>query len=73
MQCELGKHIVPAGWQAWSNKEDVTTTTYAEYKNYGPGANTDKRVEWSHQLTDKEAKQVTIGEVMNRWDDALAL
>ena len=73
MQCELGKHIVPAGWKEWSNKENVTTTTYAEYKNYGPGANTDKRVEWSRQLTDKEAKQVTIEEVMNQWDDALAL
>ena len=75
MNCELGKHIVPAGWKEWSNKENLKTTTYLEYKNYGPGANTDKRIEWSRQLTDKEAKEVTIDEVMrlqeSAWDIAL--
>lgn len=63
MECELGAHIVPAGWKEWSNKEDVTTTNYAEYKNYGPGADTSKRIGWSKQLTDKEAREVTMEQV----------
>lgn len=65
MNCELGSHIVPAGWKEWSNKENVSATTYLEYKNYGPGAETGKRISWSRQLTDKEAKEVTIGNVMH--------
>jgi hypothetical protein len=60
---------------AKGNKENLKTTSYLEYKNYGPGANTDKRIEWSRQLTDKEAKEVTIDEVMrlqeSAWDIAL--
>lgn len=75
MNCELGSHIVPAGWQAWSNKEDLKTTTYLEYKNYGSGANTDKRISWSRQLTDQEAKEITLEEVMrlqeSEWDVVL--
>lgn len=65
MNCELGKHIVPAGWRVWTNKENPTTTTYLEYKNHGEGAATDKRVEWSRQLTDKEAKEITLEKVFH--------
>ena len=55
INCELGKHIVPSGWDNWSNVANETTTFYAEYKNTGEGANTDERAKWSHQLTDNEA------------------
>lgn len=64
MKCEIGAHVVPAGWREWSNKEDVSTTRYAEYKNYGPGADTSQRIEWSKQLTDEEAKEVTLENVL---------
>lgn len=33
------------------------TVYYGEYKNYGPGARSYDRVEWSHNLTTKEAKE----------------
>lgn len=56
INCELGEHITAAGWQVWSNKENPSTTYYAEYGSKGPGADTKGRVEWSHQLTKKEAK-----------------
>lgn len=65
MNCELGAHIRPAGWQAWSNKEDVNTTTYLEYKNYGPGARINERINWSRQLSDKEAKEITMEAVFH--------
>lgn len=56
IDCELGAHITAAGWQSWSNKDNLTTTYYAEYGSKGAGANAKGRVEWSHQLTKKEAK-----------------
>lgn len=68
MNCELGAHIHPAGWQAWSNKEDVTTTTYLEYKNYGPGVKANERISWSRQLSDKEAKEITMETVFQLSD-----
>ena len=74
MNCEIGSHIVPAGWKEWSNKDNVTTTTYLEYNNHGEGANTGKRIEWSKQLTKKEAKEVTIENVFNtcsKWNISL--
>jgi pectinesterase len=58
-ECELGSHILPQGWQEWSNSDDKQTTFYAEYNNTGPGANTSKRIGWCHQLTKKQAKQYT--------------
>lgn len=55
INCELGAHITPAGWQVWSNKDNPSTTFYAEYGSKGPGATKKGRVEWSHQLSRKEA------------------
>lgn len=56
INCELPAAITPEGWHNWSNPENEKTAFYAEYKNYGAGANTDKRVKWSHQLTKKQAQ-----------------
>ena len=59
MNCTLGSHIVAAGWNNWNNADNEKTTRYAEYQNNGPGANASSRVDWSRQLTKKEAAQVT--------------
>lgn len=34
---------------------NCSTVYYGEYKNYGPGANTSKRVAWSKSLSNDEA------------------
>ena len=60
MECELGKHIIPAGWDNWRNPKNEETTYYGEYKSQGPGASAKGRVAWSHQLTKKEASKVTL-------------
>jgi pectinesterase len=60
IRCELPKQIVPEGWNNWSNPENEKTAYYAEYKNSGQGAGTEKRVRWSRQLTDKEAQEYTM-------------
>ncbi|WP_455672921.1 pectinesterase family protein [Phocaeicola sp.] len=60
IECEMGKHIVPAGWHNWKNPDNEKTARYAEYKNTGEGADVSQRVGWSKQLTKKEAEAVTV-------------
>ena len=60
MNCEMGSHIVPLGWDNWRNKKNEETARYAEYNNHGTGASTKGRAPWSHQLTKEEAAKVTI-------------
>ncbi|MCB9283857.1 MAG: pectin esterase [Lewinellaceae bacterium] len=57
IECELGSHIRPEGWHNWDSKEKEQSAFYAEYGNSGPGSATPGRVEWSHQLSKKEAKK----------------
>jgi len=71
MNCELGKHIRPAGWHNWGNAENEKTARYLEYNNMGEGAKSAERVAWSHQLTKKEAAKITLANVFkaeNTWD-----
>ena len=53
-------HILPEGWTQW-RKGDGTdkTARYAEYASTGPGANPDRRVPWSKQLTKEQADPLT--------------
>ncbi|KAA3453632.1 Pectinesterase, catalytic [Gossypium australe] len=48
--------IQPRGWDDWGDAIKQSTVFYKEYKCYGPGANTSKRVEWSQKLAAEEAK-----------------
>lgn len=59
IECRLGNHIRPEGWDNWKSTEKEKTVYYAEYKNTGPGANTSARVPWSKQLTDAEVLNYT--------------
>lgn len=52
INCELGKHISPAGWNNWGKESNEKTVTYAEYNSKGPGANPSARAPYSRQLTD---------------------
>ena len=64
MRSELGAHIKKEGWHDW-NKEDARTQTfYAEFENFGPGAASEERVSWSHQLTAEEAKKYSKENVL---------
>ena len=60
IECELGKHIVSAGWHNWGKQSNEETARYMEYKNTGECANASERVAWSKQLTKKEAEAVTV-------------
>lgn len=52
IRCDLGGHIVPAGWNNWGKKSNEETVTYAEYQNTGEGARPEARAPYGHQLKD---------------------
>lgn len=60
IECELGKHILPAGWHNWGKQSNEETARYLEYKNTGEGAAISQRAGWSKQLSKKEAEAVTV-------------
>lgn len=65
INCEMGKHILPEGWNNWGRPETEKTTFYAEYGSKGEGSNTQSRVKWAHQLSEKEASSYTKEEVFS--------
>lgn len=68
LQCRLDKLIAPPGWSNWEKPANEKTVFYAEYKNYGEGAGTGKRVPWSHQLSDGESQQYTLKNIFEDWN-----
>lgn len=68
INCNLGKHIKPEGWHNCRKEENEKTAFYAEYNSTGDGANPDGRVKWSHQLTDKQAKEYTYENIFGDWN-----
>jgi pectin methylesterase-like acyl-CoA thioesterase/acetyl esterase/lipase len=72
IRSELGKHIVPEGWDPWKDDkifpEKEKTAYYAEYKNSGKGASAETRVSWSHQLTSEEAKKYSVENILGGSD-----
>jgi pectinesterase len=64
INCEIGNHIKPEGWDNWSKPEAEKSAFYAEYKCTGLGFQPSKRVSWSYLLTKSEAKKYTIENIL---------
>ncbi|CAH1438909.1 unnamed protein product [Lactuca virosa] len=70
MQSFLDDLVDPEGWlDSWGYNQ---TIYYGEYKNYGPGSSTSRRVKWHgyHVITDpKIAQPYTVAELLsgNEW------
>lgn len=47
--------ILPGGWYNWGIKSREKTVFYGQYKCFGPGANLNNKVAWSHELTEAQA------------------
>ncbi|MDO8929829.1 MAG: pectinesterase family protein [Bacteroidota bacterium] len=67
LRCELGGMIKPEGWHNWGKSDNEKTSFFAEYKNIGTGASVEKRVRWSHQLSDAEAAGYTPEKILGDW------
>lgn len=72
LNCELPELIRPEGWNNWGKETNEKTAYYAEYKSTGKGAVVDKRVNWSHQLTEEERKAYVFENVFRGWDPTSA-
>ena len=73
LHCELGSHIVAEGWHDWEREGKPDTrknSYYAEYRNYGPGAE-GKRAPWTHRLSDEEAAAYDFAFVMFQPEDGI--
>jgi pectinesterase len=68
IHCYIDRHIMSQGWSNWNNTENYKTTRYAEYQDYGPGAQPTSRVSWSHQLSDEEVKKFNLKNVLKGWN-----
>lgn len=68
IECGMGDHIAPAGWDNWRKPENEKTARYAEYKSTGPGANPAARAPWSKQLTAAEAAAYTVQNILGGTD-----
>ncbi|MGN6504141.1 MAG: pectinesterase family protein, partial [Tepidisphaeraceae bacterium] len=64
----MGSHISPHGWNNWGKTSNESTARYSEYNSTGPGANPQRRVKWSHQLTKDQADRITIPAVLGGAD-----
>ena len=69
LNCEMGDHIMLAGWNNWGKAENEKTARYAEYNSTGLGAKPKARVPWAKQLTKEEAAKITIESVIGGGDD----
>jgi pectinesterase len=68
IRCELGRHIIPEGWNNWRNPANELTARYAEYQSTGPGFVAGKRVTWARLLSDDEVNRYTLKNIFLQWD-----
>jgi PelA/Pel-15E family pectate lyase len=66
IECWLGPHIKPEGWDNWRDPAREKTAWFGEYKSTGPGANPNARVAWSRQLTADEAAEFSRARFFSR-------
>lgn len=54
LDCAMGVHIRPEGWDRWGKPENEKTAWFGESGSTGPGGDTSARVAWAHALTPAE-------------------
>jgi len=69
LNTRMGPQIAAAGWHPWDsgNTDPASTTRYGEYKSTdlnGLTLNVSGRVTWAKQLTDAEATNYTLANVL---------
>ncbi len=67
IECNIGGHIRPEGWNNWRKPHREQTCYYAEYGNTGAGADTSKRA-FGHVL--QSATGYTPAEILDDWQPA---
>lgn len=65
LNCYLGEHIHPDGWQDW--KKTHGHFYYGEFNSHGPGVNPGARVAYSHQLSENDLAAYAPEIVLDGW------
>ncbi|MGO9096852.1 MAG: pectinesterase family protein [Bryobacteraceae bacterium] len=68
LNCRMGGHIRPEGWDNWGNAANEKTAWFAEFGSAGPGAEAAARVAWARILA-PEAAAAFAPEVFLRGGD----
>ena len=68
LNCDLAGVVRPEGWNDWKKPEAHTATRYAEFNSTGDGASPTNRPGWTRQLTEADAKKVTVEKVLGGAD-----
>ena len=68
IECDLGDHIRPEGWDNWRKPEKEKTSRYSEYGSTGPGGDMTNRVGWAKRLTKAEADAANVVNVLGGSD-----
>jgi pectinesterase len=74
INCEMGSHISPEGWNNWGNPANEKTARYAEYGSKtldGKPLDLSQRVSWAKKLTAAEAAAYTATHVLGGWNPVL--
>ena len=64
LNCDLSDVVRPEGWNDWKKREAHTTARYAEFNSTGDGASPTNRPDWIKELTESEAKKITVEKVL---------
>lgn len=65
LDCYIGGHICPEGWDDWNKPHAHNTSFYAEYGSYGPGSDISRRPDWIHRLTREQCSDYIITGVLS--------
>ncbi|PNX75977.1 pectinesterase [Trifolium pratense] len=68
MQTYISDVLNQGGWLEWNGSQYLDTLYYAEYNNFGPGADLRNRVKWSgyHMLNDSsQARIFTVAQFIS--------
>ena len=68
LNCELGAHIKPKGWDHWGKESNKQDAFFAEYKSTGLGAAPKSRILWSRQMTPQQAALYTPAAAFRGWN-----
>src|SRR5581483_8819664 len=69
LNTEMSEVVRPEGWNNWNQPEREKTSRYAEFGSTGAGAKSKERVKWAKQLTEAEAKIITLQRVLSGADN----
>lgn len=64
INCAMGDHIAPRGWDDWGDPTNQQTARFIEAGNRGPGADLTRRVPWSKSIPELETNNITAKRIL---------